>query len=189
VDRLGDDHLCGVDEAGRGPLAGPVAAAAVILPPDFPISLLSDSKAISESRRAVARSEIVARSIWGVGWASAAEIDRLNILRATFLAMERALHALPNAPERVVVDGSIAPVFATLPDLIVNAIVKADSRVPAVMAASILAKTSRDWWMRQYAPLEPAYLLEQHKGYPTQKHRALIGEHGPSRIQRFSFRA
>ena len=177
--------LCGIDEAGRGPLAGPVTAAAVILPTDFPVELLADSKRLTPGRRDELRALIVSRAVaWGIGWASHIEIDALNILRASHLAMHRALVATEYRVRRVVVDGSI------MPDLGVpgSALVCADATVPAVMAASILAKTARDRWMVRYATIEPWYEFARHKGYPTRLHARLIREYGPSAIQRRSFR-
>ena len=181
-------RLCGVDEAGRGPLAGPVTAAAVILPDSFPVDILDDSKRLSETRRLKTRSVIVTRAVWGVGWASHIEIDRVNILQATFLAMERAIHALSVLPGSIVVDGSMVPTFRSIPGVHVTAEPKADSRIPEVMAASILAKTARDWWMIHYGVLEPAYDYPAHKGYPTSDHRQRVAQFGPARIQRRSFR-
>jgi len=183
------EALCGIDEAGRGPLAGPVVAAAVVLPRGFPLDLLADSKKLSETRRLSTRRVIVDLAVWAVGWASHQEIDRINVLQATFLAMERALVALPFQPREIVVDGSMVPPFSNVPDAAVRAEPKADGRIPEVMAASILAKTARDWWMCHYAMLEPAYGYETHKGYPTADHRSRISELGPSLIQRRTFRS
>ena len=180
--------LCGVDEAGRGPLAGPVTAAAVVLPPTFPIQILADSKKLSAAKRIEARREIVRQAIWGVGWASPVEIDRLNILQASFLAMERAILSLADRPDDIIVDGSVVPTFRLITEIPIRVEPRADTRVPEVMAASILAKTARDWWMLHYSVLEPAYGYESHKGYPTPDHRSRLSELGPSRIQRFSFR-
>ncbi len=178
-------RVCGVDEAGRGPLAGPVTAAAVILSPGFPVELLRDSKRLS----AVQRERLVpvitsGASSWGIGWASHVEVDRLDILRASHLAMRRAVDALSTIPDLAIVDGS------ALPDLGVTAraVVRADATVAPVMAASILAKVARDRWMCAYAPFEPAYEFERHKGYPTERHRALLRRLGPSVIHRRSFR-
>jgi ribonuclease HII len=174
-----------VDEAGRGPLAGPVTAAAVILPPDFPASLLADSKALSARRRAAAAGVIREKAVaWCVGWATHEEIDELNIHRATLLAMARAVRGLAIRPGRVLVDGLHCP-DTGIPSV---AIVKGDATVPAIMAASILAKTSRDAWMEGYARIEPAYGFDRHKGYPTAEHRTLVLRLGPSRIHRRSFR-
>jgi ribonuclease HII len=177
--------ICGVDEAGRGPLAGPVTAAAVILPPDFPLELLADSKALSAGRRRKAEAMIKARAVaWGIGWASHNEIDELNILRATLLAMRRAVDALPFLPDRLLVDGLHCP-SCGIP---ATAVVRGDASEPAIMAASIIAKTARDAWMESYAPREPAYRFEKHKGYPTAEHRRIISRLGPSAIQRRTFR-
>jgi len=179
------DLACGIDEAGRGPLAGPVAAAAVILPRGFPSGVLDDSKALSPEQRleasAVIRREAIA---WSLGWASSFEIDMLNILQATLLAMRRAVRALPVRPLTLLVDGLYCPECG-IPG---TAIVKGDATVTQIMAASIIAKTARDAWMEEYARLEPAYGFEKHKGYPTAEHRRAVLMLGPSRIQRLSFR-
>ncbi len=176
---------CGIDEAGRGPIAGPVTAAAVILPPDFPLEVLDDSKALTVAQRQNAAALIRERAVaWGLGWASHAEIDRINILRATLLAMARAVKALGIRPDEILVDGLYCPA-TTIPS---RAIVKGDATEPSIMAASILAKTARDDWMERYARREPVYLFEKHKGYPTAEHRAIVLRVGPSRIQRRTFR-
>jgi ribonuclease HII len=183
--------ICGLDEAGRGPLAGPVCAAAVVLPSDFPGYCLGDSKKFSSARREKAQVLITERSLsWGIGWASETEIDTLNILRASFLAMKRAFEAMVvKLPAglvlaEAVVDGLNCP---ALP-IPCRAMVKADSQVPEVMAASILAKTARDKLMKQYALVYPEYGYEKHKGYPTKEHREKIARYGPSPIQRKSFK-
>jgi ribonuclease HII len=182
--------ICGIDEAGRGPLAGPVCAAAVILPPDFPLELLGDSKKLKPALREKARPVILRRALaWGIGWASAAEIDRINILKASLLAMKRAFQELAGAlgplpPDtEAVIDGLYAP------DLPIPArpLVKADAKLPAVMAASILAKTSRDRLMEFYAAVYPRYGYQGHKGYPTRAHREAVLRYGPSPIQRLTF--
>jgi ribonuclease HII len=178
--------ICGVDEAGRGPLAGPVTAAAVVLPDDFETGSLRDSKRLSAAMRERLFARIVtAATAWSLGWASHREIDSINILRASHLAMRRAVAALGLIPDETIVDGS------TLPDLGVpaRALVKADATEPSVMAASILAKVARDRWMREYSLIEPVYEFEIHKGYPTPRHRELIRMHGPSAIARLSFRS
>jgi ribonuclease HII len=176
---------CGIDEAGRGPIAGPVTAAAVILPWDFPLDILDDSKVLSASCRQEAAEVIRARSLcWALGWATHQEIDEINILRATLLAMARAVDALEIRPDQLLVDGLYCPECG----IPATAIVKGDSAVPEIMAASILAKTARDAWMEEYARTEPAYLFDKHKGYPTAEHRALVIRLGPSAIQRRSFR-
>lgn len=176
--------VCGIDEAGRGPLAGPVSAAAVILPDDFPLAVLDDSKALSEKAREIAFSLIVERARWANEWAWPEEIDRLNILRATMLAMRRAYDRLGCAPDIVIVDGNRTPDLPCPR----KAVVKADATVPAVMAASIVAKVARDRLMERYDWLYPGYGYARHKGYPTAAHRAACAELGPSPIQRMSFR-
>ena len=180
-----DELVCGIDEAGRGPIAGPVAAAAVILPPEFPIEILADSKVLSPARRLRAAACIREKAVaWAVGWATHEEIDRLNIHHATLLAMQRAVESLRIRPVRILVDGLHCPATG-IPS---EAIVKGDATVPQIMAASILAKTSRDAWMERYAEVEPSYGYERHKGYPTAEHREIVRRLGPSRIQRMSFR-
>jgi ribonuclease HII len=177
--------LCGVDEAGRGPIAGPVTAAAVILPGDFPLGVLADSKALTPLRRERAAELIRERALaWSTGWAGPEEIDRLNIHHATLLAMARALERLELRPDLVLVDGLFTPPV----DLPCRAVVRGDGIVPAIMAASIIAKTLRDRWMRLYARREPRYGFECHKGYPTQAHRQRVREFGLSPIHRRSFR-
>lgn len=175
--------LCGMDEAGRGPLAGPVAAAAVILPLDFPLAILGDSKALSRTAREDAYGVISERAIWWVDWAWPGEIDRLNILGATMLAMQRAFSGLGVMPSLVLVDGNRAPVLPCP----CRAVVKGDTTEPAIMAASILAKVARDRTMERYDWLYPEYGYAVHKGYPTAAHRAICRTLGPSPIQRMSF--
>ncbi|MDR2618641.1 MAG: ribonuclease HII [Treponema sp.] len=185
--------ICGIDEAGRGPLAGPVCAAAVALPDDFPFEILGDSKKLSSRARETARGIICEKATaWGVGWAYAAEIDRINILQASLLAMKRAYEDLLERSKKTgqetrnytaVIDGLYAPDIPAP----CTPLVKADSIVPEVMAASILAKTSRDRMMDFYALFYPQYGYEKHKGYPTKAHRAAILKYGPSPIQRMSF--
>jgi ribonuclease HII len=177
--------VCGVDEAGRGPLAGPVTASAVILPENFPIEMLDDSKRLSPEQRDELSVLIKNGAIaWAVGWASHGEIDRTNILAATLLAMRRAVEFLGVRPDRIIVDGLFVP-EVPYP---ATAVVKADSLIPTVMAASILAKTARDQWMSEYSVRDPRYGFERHKGYPTRDHRDRIREHGPCPIHRQSFR-
>jgi len=190
--------ICGIDEAGRGPLAGPVCAAAVILPEQFDLTILNDSKKLSEARREHARDEICAHAFaWGIGWASVEEIDRVNILQASLLAMKRAFERLFECESlEPAADGSLPFAIEAVvdglyvPDISVScrALVKADAQIPEVMAASILAKTARDKEMARYALLYPEYGFEKHKGYPTQAHCKTIMKHGPSPIQRMSFR-
>lgn len=177
--------LCGIDEAGRGPLAGPVTAAAVVLPAGFSVERLGDSKRLTPLRRDALFDLIRAGATsWAIGWASHREIDEMNILRASHLAMLRAVRSLPVVPDLAIVDGSIAPELG----VDVRAVVKADATVPEVMAASILAKVARDRWMGAYARLDPRYEFDRHKGYPTERHRELIALHGPSVVHRLSFR-
>lgn len=179
-----DGIVCGIDEAGRGPLAGPVTAAAAVLPDDFPFDMLDDSKVLRERDRDAAAAVIRERAVaWCVGWAYPFEIDELNILGATFMAMERAFAGIAAAVDIVVVDGNRMPPF----DPRCVPVVKADALVPAVMAASILAKTARDRAMERFDWLYPEYGYAGHKGYPTAKHRAVCLELGPSPIQRLSF--
>jgi ribonuclease HII len=182
VDSL--EHIAGVDEAGRGPLAGPVAAAAVILDPDHPIAGLKDSKQLSASQREALALEIRARSVaWAVAWADHEEIDQLNILQASLLAMARAVAALNITPARVLVDGNRCPPV----NLPVTAVVKGDATVPAISAASILAKVERDAAMRRLDAVYPAYGFAVHKGYPTAAHLAALETHGASPVHRRSF--
>ena len=184
-ERVVDELVCGIDEAGRGPIAGPVTAAAVILPPGFPVEILADSKVLSPARRARAAARIKETAIaWAVGWATHEEIDSLNIHHATLLAMKRAVEALAVKPGRILVDGLYCPATG-IPS---EPVVKGDATIPQIMAASILAKTSRDAWMERYAEVEPSYGYERHKGYPTAEHREIVRRLGPSRIQRTSFR-
>jgi ribonuclease HII len=179
----------GVDEAGRGPLAGPVVAAAVILDPQRPIDGLADSKALAPARREALAVEIRAVSLaWGLGWADAAEIDSLNILQATFLAMRRALAALGTAPAHVVVDGNQVPPLTGLEfHCTIEAIVAGDASVPSISAASILAKCARDAHMIELDARYPGYGFAGHKGYPTAAHVAALRSLGPSPVHRRSF--
>lgn len=177
--------ICGVDEAGRGPLAGPVSAAAVILDAANPIPGLNDSKKLSERQREQLAPLIRERTLaWAVAWASVEEIDTLNILQATLLAMRRAVLALPVSPQQVLVDGLYCPQTG-IPS---QAIVKGDSKVAAISAASILAKTARDELMLQLHQQYPAYGFDVHKGYPTAAHLAALRAHGASPAHRTSFR-
>jgi ribonuclease HII len=175
--------ICGIDEAGRGPLAGPVAAAAVILPAGFPLTLLADSKALGRKARETAFDRIVEQADWGIGWAWPDEIDRINILEATMLAMRRAFDDLRERPRLVLVDGNRTP---DLP-CPCRAVIRGDASIPAIMAASILAKVARDRVMEHYDWLYPEYGYAAHKGYPTAAHRATCRRLGPSPIQRLTF--
>ena len=206
--------VAGLDEAGRGPLAGPVYAAAVILPADFPVEVLNDSKKLNEKQRTTAAALIMEKAAWGIASAEAAEIDQINILRASLLAMSRAWDALAAAFPRYAPDGGAAAdggarkgdaaagegrtaagkVHAVADGLYCpplpipcRALVKADAQIPAVMAASILAKTARDRMMIRYSWFYPEYGYEKHKGYPTRAHREAILRYGPSPIQRRTF--
>jgi len=177
--------ICGVDEAGRGPLAGPVSAAAVILDEAHPIEGLADSKKLSEKQRDRLAPVIRERALaWAVAYAGVDEIDDLNILQATLLAMRRAVEALPVQPQQVLVDGLYCPQTG-IPS---EAIVKGDSKVAAISAASILAKTARDELMLQLHEQYPHYGFAEHKGYPTAAHLAALREHGVSAVHRRSFK-
>jgi ribonuclease HII len=176
--------ICGVDEAGRGPLAGPVYAAAVILNPAHAIAGLADSKTLSARARERLAGEIRLRSLaWAVACASVEEIDRHNILQATLLAMRRAVEALTVVPDEVLVDGLHCPKLGVS----VRAIVRGDATVQQIAAASILAKTARDAVMLELHRLYPAYGMDRHKGYPTPQHLAALIELGASPIHRRSF--
>ena len=209
--------ICGLDEEGRGPLAGPVCAAAVILPDGFPLDLLADSKKLKPKQREDVRCIIVEKAaVWGVGWATHVEIDKINILQASLLAMRRAFDFLLEAvsaenasgfwPEKIETETAFGRPFGRpfdpasltavadglyVPELPVpcTAVVKADNSIPAVMAASILAKTARDSLMEHYGILYPQYGYEKHKGYPTVAHRKSVLHYGPSPIQRLTFNA
>ncbi len=179
--------VAGVDEAGRGPLAGPVIAAAVILDPSQPIEGLADSKTLSEAARERLAPLIRARSrAWALGSAERAEIDSLNILQATLLAMRRALLALPVRPRHVQIDGNRAPALADL-GCSVETVVRGDATVAAIGAASILAKTHRDALMRSLDRVHPGYGFARHKGYGTAAHLAALRALGPSPEHRLSF--
>lgn len=176
--------ICGVDEAGRGPLAGPVVAAAVILPPNAPLSGLNDSKKLSPSRRERLATEIRATALaWAVAEASASEIDEWNILRATLRAMARAVAALPVMPDEVLVDGNQAPAL----EVPVRTIIGGDALEPAIMAASILAKTHRDARLVALDARYPEYGFARHKGYGTAAHLAALARLGPCPEHRRSF--
>lgn len=180
--------VCGVDESGRGPIAGPVLAAAVILDPAQPIAGLNDSKKLSARQRAALAEEISAKALaWAVAAANVEEIDRINILQASLLAMQRAVSALAArhqlAPVRVMVDGNHCPRL----QYPVEAIVGGDGKIAAIAAASILAKTVRDAGMRELHAVYPQYGFDRHMGYPTALHLAALREHGVSPEHRRSF--
>ena len=177
--------VCGVDEAGRGPLAGPVYAAAVILDDKHPIIGLGDSKKLSEKKRDLLAEEIKLHSLaWAIATATAGEIDEINILQASLLAMKRAIEALSLRPQEVLVDGLYCPVTG-IPS---RAIVKGDGSVASISAASILAKTARDAAMLVLHESYPQYGFDGHKGYPTAAHLAALRLHGISPEHRKSFR-
>lgn len=182
-------RVAGVDEAGRGPLAGPVVAAAVILAPGRPISGLADSKMLSAETRAGLSATIRQRALcFGIGWADPAEIDSLNILQATFLAMRRAVLAMTCCPDLLLVDGNRLPHLSGFGrDLRARAIIGGDATQAAISAASILAKTARDHYMNRMQGIYPQYAFAKHKGYATALHRRLLREHGPCPLHRRSF--
>lgn len=179
----------GVDEAGRGPLAGPVVAAAVILDRRHGIRGIADSKVLAPEEREALALKIRARSVaWGVGWADACEVDALNILQATLLAMRRALLALRCEPAHVIVDGDRCPNLGGLAfDCTIEAVVAGDASVTCVGAASILAKVERDRYMCELSSRYPGYGFEQHKGYGTPEHLAALDRLGPCPLHRRSF--
>lgn len=176
--------IAGVDEVGRGPLAGPVIAAAVILDPARPIAGLADSKTLSATRREALAAQIRARALaWALGRAEVEEIDHLNILHASLLAMERAVAALETFPARILVDGNRRP--RGLPQA--QPVIGGDATVPAISAASIVAKVARDAELDALDAAHPGYGLARHKGYPTVEHLAALARLGPSACHRRSF--
>ncbi len=176
--------VCGIDEAGRGPLAGPVCAAAVILPGDWEPEGLDDSKKLRPPQREALYDLITENALgWSVAFASEAEIDERNILQATFLAMRRALDGLPVKPDYALVDGNMDPGLG----IRTRCEVKGDGRFACIAAASVLAKVSRDRLMDELDVLYPQYGFIRHKGYPTKAHYAALAEYGPSPIHRRSF--
>jgi len=189
LEAIADKLICGVDEAGRGPLAGAVYAAAVILNPDQPILGLADSKKLTEKKRDELALEIKQSALaWAIAASSVEEIDKINILQASLLAMERAVSALQKAfnikPDYVLVDGNQRPNI----NLPCQAIVKGDSKVSAISAASILAKTARDAELYRLDKEYPQYAFAKHKGYPTALHLSLLNEYGISPIHRLSYK-
>ena len=176
--------ICGVDEAGRGPLAGPVCAAAVILPRGLEIPGLTDSKKLSDKKRRELFPVIMEQAIaYGIGLATEAEIDEINILQATFLAMERALAQLKIKPDFALIDGNRQKDFG----INVETVVKGDSRSANIAAASVLAKVTRDNYMEEMAKAYPGYGFEIHKGYGTKAHYEAIAQHGVCEVHRLSF--
>jgi ribonuclease HII len=179
-----DEIICGVDEAGRGPLAGPVFAAAVILDPERPIPGLRDSKKLSEARRDLLAPLIKRDALaWAVAECSEAEIDQLNILQASMLAMRRAIEALAIAPTLALIDGNRCPVIA----IQTIAIIGGDDKVDSISAASILAKTARDAALVALHQVYPQYGFDQHKGYPTAMHLERLRLHGVSKVHRRTY--
>lgn len=177
--------ICGVDEAGRGPWAGPVTAGAVILSPDHPIHGLTDSKKLSEKKRLQLEPEIKQKAaFWAVAHVSPEEIDRLNIREATFLAMQQAIRTLGTVPAQILIDGNALPRDLPAP---ARAIIKGDLTEPAISAASILAKTARDRLMVDICGAHPGYGFAQHKGYGTAAHAAALARLGPCPHHRMSF--
>ena len=178
-------RIAGVDEVGRGPLAGPVTAAAVILDPDnLPVGL-NDSKKLSAKRRALAEAEIQTRAVWAVAHASVEEIDQLNILRASHLAMQRAVEALDPPPDFLLVDGNLIPRELAIP---AEAVIKGDGKSLSIAAASILAKESRDRIMVDLAQQFPGYGWEKNAGYPSKQHREALVKLGVTPHHRRSFK-
>jgi ribonuclease HII len=179
------EWVCGIDEAGRGPLAGPVCAAAVILDPDAPIAGLDDSKQLTHRQRERLADLIRSQArAWAIGWASVEEIDRINIRQANFLAMQRAVASLSLTPSLILVDGREAPALGCPTQWVVGG----DASVAAISAASILAKTARDLQMCDLADRFPGYGFAEHKGYGVPVHLQALAELGPCSEHRFSFR-
>lgn len=184
LDEFHHELICGVDEAGRGPLAGPVFAAAVILDPHRPLEGLRDSKKLSEVQRDALAQQIKEGALaWSIAQCSVEEIDSLNILQASMLAMRRAVEGLSVQPMLALIDGNRCPVMPVRSE----AIVKGDDKVPAISAASILAKTARDALLRSLHETYPQYAFDQHKGYPTALHLERLKLHGVSPVHRRSY--
>ena len=180
----GVQTICGVDEAGAGPLAGRVYAAAVILPRGWDAPYLNDSKKVTEKRREVLYEKIIqAAESYAIAWADEKEIDEINILNARMLAMERAINALDRKPDLALIDGNRSTGI-TCPN---ETVVKGDAKSASIAAASILAKVARDRYMLEQAALYPQYAFERHKGYPTKLHYERLREYGPSPIHRLTF--
>ncbi|MBN1915333.1 MAG: ribonuclease HII [Parachlamydiales bacterium] len=182
--RSGYHQIAGVDEAGRGPLAGPVVAAAIIMPPKMMISGIDDSKKVSKKKREAIFQQIISLNIpYAVGIVDSGEIDRINILQATFVAMQQAVAKLFSPPDFLLIDGHISPPFS----FPLQCIVHGDSLSISIAAASIIAKITRDEIMEKYDTVYPEYGFCDHKGYGTAKHLEAIKKYGPSPIHRFSF--
>lgn len=181
----GYDIVCGVDEAGRGPLAGPVFAAAVILPKGHIVDGVNDSKKLSEKKRDMLYDKIIDECVcYSIGTASEKEIDEINILQATFLAMRRAVEGLEIKPQFALVDGNRTPMFNGVE---VETVVKGDAKSASIAAASIIAKVSRDRYMLEMAEKYPEYHFEKHKGYGTKLHYEMIEQYGICELHRKSF--
>ena len=181
----GYKFVCGVDEAGRGPLAGPVCAAAVILPPDLDFEGVNDSKKLSEKKREMLYEEITEKAIsWSVAFASVNEIEEHNILGATYIAMQRAVESLKVPADFALIDGNRTPTALKIPS---QTVVKGDSKSLSIAAASIIAKVTRDRLLLEYDAIYPQYKFSQHKGYGTKVHIEAIKEFGPCDIHRPSF--
>jgi len=178
------DLICGIDEAGRGPGAGPVVAAAVILPPGFDSTDLDDSKKLSEKKRDALYARITQQTAWGIGMAEPQEIDTINILHATMRAMERAVLHLPKMPKLALIDGNRVPARLSCSG---RAIIGGDGLEPMISAASIVAKVTRDRLMTAADVRYPGYGFAQHKGYLTKRHKTALIEYGPCPIHRFSY--
>lgn len=178
--------ICGIDEAGRGPLCGPVFASAVILDSDLVIDNLTDSKKLSEKNRNILYDEIKSKAIeYSYATASVEEIDKINILQASLLAMKRAFNLLSIKPDFVYIDGMYCPDIKILP---MEAIIRGDSLIQAISAASVIAKVERDKYMLELDKVYPQYNLKKHKGYPTKEHIKLVRQFGVSEIYRQSFK-
>ena len=178
--------ICGIDEAGRGPLCGPVYASAVILDSDLVINNLKDSKKLSKKNRDILYDEIKSKAVdYSYATASVEEIDKINILQASLLAMKRAFNLLSTKPDFIYIDGLYCPDIKLLP---MEAVVRGDSLIKAISAASVIAKVERDKHMVQLDQEYPEYNLKKHKGYPTKEHLQLISQHGINKIYRLSFK-
>ena len=178
--------ICGIDEAGRGPLCGPVYASAVILDSDLVINNLKDSKKLSKKNRDILYNEIKSKAVdYAYATASVEEIDKINILQASLLAMKRAFNLLSNKPDFVYIDGMYCPDIKIVP---MEAIIRGDSLIHAISAASVIAKVERDKFMLELDKEYPQYNLKKHKGYPTKEHIRLVKQYGVNKIYRLSFK-
>ncbi len=182
--KRGYRHIAGIDEAGRGPLAGPVVAAACIIPTETVIEGVCDSKMLSRKKRAEVFTALRTSVIYGIGLVDHSDIDRINIYQATILAMRKAVDVLPEPPDYLLIDGN-ALLHHNIPE---EAIIKGDKLSQVIAAASIFAKVTRDRMMMEYHKMWPEYGFNRHMGYPTKAHMAAIAHHGPSPIHRRTFR-